>query len=96
MKRYTKSILLLSLISIGIFFVACNAQPQVEEPVVEEIEEATEVEIQEEAPAETEEEEEIASEPEVDHCVECHVDKEMLIATANEEVHVESENEGAG
>jgi hypothetical protein len=35
-------------------------------------------------------------EPEVDYCVECHTDKEALIATAKPEVEVASENEGEG
>lgn len=33
---------------------------------------------------------------EVDHCLECHTDKDQLIATAKEEEVVIAENEGEG
>ena len=37
------------------------------------------------------------SEPEmVNHCLDCHTDKELLISTAKPEEEVISENEGAG
>ena len=51
----------------------------------------------EEEPAPTVEAESVVNEPvEVDHCLECHTDKDELIATAKaeEEVIVESEGEG--
>jgi len=57
--------------------------------------EPTAVEEQEEAEAT----EEVAEEPvveEIDHCLECHTDKETLIDTADPVEEAESENEGAG
>jgi hypothetical protein len=60
------------------------------EPVVEE---ATAVPT----PVPTEEVETVATEPEpIDYCLECHVDKDMLIDTADPEEEVIKENEGEG
>ena len=50
---------------------------------------------QTEAP-ETEPTEAVAAEPEVDNCLECHIDQQTLIDTANPVAEVESENEGEG
>ena len=48
-----------------------------------------------EAP-ETEPTEAVAPEPQVDNCVECHVDQQALIDTADPVEEVVSENEGEG
>ena len=45
----------------------------------------------------TEEVETVATEPEpIDYCLDCHIDKELLIETADPEEEVISENEGEG
>jgi hypothetical protein len=49
-----------------------------------------------EEPAEPEPTEAIAAEPQVDNCVECHIDQQTLIDTADPVAEVESENEGEG
>ena len=62
------------------------------EPLVDEV--TTEAE---EVAVEPIEEPELAEPaPTVDYCIECHTDKEALIATANPEEEVVSENEGEG
>ena len=67
------------------------------EPV--EVEEVAEPEPEVEEPTddqEADQEDDVAAEPAVDSCIECHTDKDALIATAKPEVEVETENEGEG
>lgn len=69
------------------------------ELIIEQLESGDQVSVPETGESEDlEEEEDSPVEPsaQVDHCIECHADKEMLISTAKAEEEVLSENEGEG
>ena len=87
MKRFRYVFLV--MIIMGVSSCAAPAAPQ-ESPTEEAVEENTPVPTQAEI-SEPEEEPEV-----VDHCVDCHTEKEHLVDTAKPIVEIVSENEGAG
>ena len=74
---------------VSFFLVSC--QPATVEPTELPTEERTQEPTQEPTPELT-----VAPTEVVDYCVECHIDKEQLIATAKPEQVVESESSGVG
>ena len=94
--RYLLPLLVLFLAVLPV--VGCQtaeeeAEAEVAAVEVEPVVEATAVPT----PVPTEEVETVATEPEpVDYCLDCHIDKDMLIDTADPEEEVISESEGEG
>ncbi len=97
------AILLLSVAVIGLFSSGCAAgindvdssreTPTEQEEILKR--ESTQAPQEEENPEPDQAVDNAAAE-EVDHCLDCHTDKQTLIDTAEEVVEVEAENEGEG
>lgn len=99
MKRMLKKVsFLILLATLAVLFAGCGAeQNTTAEPASEDaaVVEATQpvVEQAEEQPTESVA---LVPTPATDYCLECHSDKEAVVALAKPEVKVESESEGVG